>query len=151
MSFMQLVVFKLDGQEYGVDIKDVREIGPLGKIVKLPNTPDYLEGILDLREQIIPVVNLKKRLKTIKSDICEDSRVLITLSSNRLMGYVVDEAQEVISVDIESIEKNFDLNANVHSRYVKGVAKIEERIIVLLSLSAIIKEEQHENVNEVNM
>jgi purine-binding chemotaxis protein CheW len=142
---MQLVIFKLDGQEYGIDIFMVNEIVPYGKPTKIPNSPAYIEGILNLRGHVIPIINLKTKFNMKDSGTDERTRIIVTNTGNCMAGFVVDEASEVITIDMDSIEPISEVVSNISRRYISGVGKLDnERMFILLNFNELYTEETKE-------
>lgn len=142
MSERQLVVFKLDKEEYGVEIMQVQEISPYQKPTKVPNAPSFVDGIINLRGEVIPIVNLKKRFNTPETEITELTRLIVVNNGSRRTGFVVDDASEVITIPDEDIEDAPPMIAGADRRYIKGVGKIGNRILIVLDLLKLFTEEE---------
>jgi purine-binding chemotaxis protein CheW len=142
METMQLVIFRLNGQEYGIDIFRVNEIVPYSNPTKIPNSPEYIEGVLNLRGHVIPVVNLKKRFKLEDSGTDERTRIIVANAGGVVAGFVVDEASEVLTVDKETIEPVSDIVVNIGRKYINGVGKLDNgRMYILLNFDELYREE----------
>lgn len=141
MSYIQLVVFKLGEQDYGVDILQVKEIGNLGKVIKVPNSPSHIEGIMDLRHEIIPVVNLSKKLNLQEKDTKSNSKTLVAYNGKGNTAFIIDDAKEVLTVDTSCVEYNAEACINSYGSYIKGIVKLEARILLLIDLLKIAKDE----------
>jgi purine-binding chemotaxis protein CheW len=133
MSYVQYVVFSLGKEEYGIEISFAQEIIRIPQqITKMPNMPSYIEGVVNLRGKVITVIDLKKRLGFEQTERSNDSRLLILNLENMLLGTIVDDVSEVIKIDDQSIEKlSFEISG-IDSNSVKGIGKIDERLILLL-------------------
>lgn len=140
MSSIQLVIFKLCGEEYGVNISKVKEIEPFREATKLPDTEDYIEGIINVRGDIIGVINMKKRLKLKECNIIPEARTIITSIGHKEIGFVVDEASEVLSVDSDDIEPVNDMLTSISARFIEGVAKIGKRIVIIIDVNKVFTE-----------
>lgn len=149
MAERQLVVFKLDKEEYGVEIMQVQEISPYQKPTKVPNSPSFVDGIINLRGEVIPVVNLKKRFNTPETEITELTRLIVVNSGSRRTGFVVDDASEVITVPDEDIEEAPPMITGAERRYIKGVGKIGSRILIVLDLHKIFTEEEEGQLENI--
>lgn len=140
MKTMQMVVFKLNDQEYGVDIFNVREIGPYRQPTQIPDSPEYIEGILNLRGDIIPILNLKKRFSLQEGNMSEKTRIIVINSGQQLIGIIADEASEVLSMDSEQIESVSDIMGPVNRRFISGVGKRADKMFIILNIEAILTE-----------
>ncbi len=146
MAEVQLVVFNLCNEEYGVDIMQVKEIVNYMVPVKVPNAPEFIEGIINLRSEIIPIINLKKRFNIEGQEIEENKRIIVMNINEKKVGFVVDEASEVISIENESIEPAPDIVIGVDRKYITGIGKSGERILIILELDKLFSEEEHEEL-----
>ncbi len=146
MAEVQLVVFNLCNEEYGVDIMQVKEIVNYMVPVKVPNAPEFIEGIINLRSEIIPIINLKKRFNIEGQEIEENKRIIVMNINGKKVGFVVDDASEVISIENESIEPAPDIVIGVDRKYITGIGKSGERILIILELDKLFSEEEHEEL-----
>ncbi|HYE11538.1 MAG TPA: chemotaxis protein CheW [Patescibacteria group bacterium] len=140
MKSIQLVIFKLCGEEYGVNISKVKEIEPFREATKLPDIEDYIEGIINVRGDIIGVINMKKRLRLKEHSIIPEARTIIVSIGHTEIGFVVDEASEVISVNSDDIEPVSDMFTSISVKFIEGIAKIGERIVIILDMNKIFGE-----------
>lgn len=142
METMQLVIFKLDEQEYGIDIFKVNEIVPYMNPTKIPNSPVYIEGVLNLRGHVIPIINLKEKFNIKNSGTDENTRIIVTNIDGNLAGFIVDEASEVITVEKDSIEPISEIVSNISKKYIKGVGNMDKgRMYILLDFNELYNEE----------
>lgn len=149
MSFSQFVVFNLGNEEYGLEISFAQEIIRIpNQITKIPNMPLYFEGVINLRGKVIPVIDLKKRFGNEQTTRSVDSRLLILDLENMLLGTIVDDVSEVIMIDDQAIEQlKFDISG-ITMNSIKGVAKRDKRLIVLLD-ALNIKDEIFQYSNQL--
>lgn len=138
MANRQLVVFGLDGEEFGIDISRVNIIEKPLEIFKIPNTPDFVEGVINLRGKVHTVVNLRKRFNISNKEFDDNTRFVIINSGSSLVALIVDEVKEIVSVDEENIEATPQTLSGLQKKYVTGVAKIDNRVILLLDLDTTI-------------
>ncbi len=125
MSENQYVIFKLDQEEFGIDIMNVKEIIPYQESVHVPNTPKFIEGIINYRGNVIPVINLKKRFNIGLAETTEDTRIIvITLGGEKEVGFIVDEASQTIRLDEDQIDPAPDIISGIDKRYIIGVGKL---------------------------
>lgn len=135
---IQIVVFGIGKEYYGVSIDAVHEIVRVPEITAVPDAPEFLEGVINLRGRIIPVVDLRKRLKIGRSERTKSSRVLITENNGRMIGILVDFVSEVRKLAGESVEPPPEMIAAVGIEYITGVAKVEDRLIIFLDMKKIL-------------
>ena len=149
MAEIQFVVFKLGKEEYGVDIMQVKEIVPYKEPVKVPNTPNFIEGIINLRSEIIPIVNLKKRFNIPGEALNEDTRIIVMNIEAKQVGFIVDDASEVTTINEENIETAPYIIAGIERKYITGIGKIKDRILILLDLDKLFSAKEKESLEAV--
>jgi purine-binding chemotaxis protein CheW len=152
---IQLVVFMLkQGDvvcEYGVPITQVQEIITMTRPTQLPQSPDFVEGIINLRGKIIPIIDLKKRFKMGASDITSDTRSVVVEVGGQTVGIIVDEVSEVLRLSHNDIEPPPAMVGGITAEYLTGVGKIEGRLLILLDMNKILSEtEKADLVSMVN-
>ena len=150
MEELQLVVFKLENEEYGVDIMQVQEISPYQQPTKIPNSPSFVEGIVNLRGDITPVVSLKKKFNLAETEVTEMTRLIIINNGSRKTGFVVDDASEVISISENNIEEAPSMIVGADRKYIQGIGKIDQRILVILNLHELLTEEEEDQLEDIN-
>ena len=134
MASQQLLVFNLNNEEFGVDISHVDSIIPPKEIVKVPNTPDYIEGLLSLRGKVYTIFNLRKKFHLPTIDINENTKIVIVNANSLVLGFIVDEVKEILKIDDESINENSGTVASLSKKFLAGAVKVDERIILILDL-----------------
>lgn len=135
---IQLVVFKLGREEYGVSILQVQEIKRMTDITRVPHTPDYITGVINLRGSVLPVVDLKKRLDLPAQTHTDHTRIIIVKIDEIVVGMVVDAVSEVLAIDQENIESPDAVVGGVAANFISGVGKLDNRLLILLNLEMII-------------
>ncbi|HWR43144.1 chemotaxis protein CheW [Sporomusa sp.] len=135
---IQLVVFKLGREEYGVSILQVQEIKRMTDITRVPHSPDYIKGVMNLRGSVLPVIDLKKRLNLPPQDYTDDTRIIIVKVEDITIGMIVDAVSEVTTIDQMSIEPPQAVVGGIAADYLSGVGKMENRLLILLNADAII-------------
>lgn len=144
------VIFKLNGQEYGVNINQIRSIERMEEIVPLPQTSDFIKGIINLRGSVIPIIDLRTRLGMQEEEATEQTRILVANVQDINVGLIVDDATDVIDIHEDIMEDAPELVKGVDYQYLKGVAKYEGRgLILLLDLDHVLNHEEIEEVKEV--
>jgi len=143
-GLMQLVGFIIGKEYFGVDILMVQEIIRAAPITAVPNSPEFVEGVINLRGSIIPVIELRKRLNLFMQDSKpEDSWILILNIEGRVTGFIVDSVTEVLKIDETTIEPPPDIVvAGLESQYIRGVCKIDEKLLILLDFDRILLVEE---------
>jgi purine-binding chemotaxis protein CheW len=138
----QLVVFRLGTEEFGVDISQVREIIRIGDITRIPGSPRYVDGVINLRGQVTTVVNLRHRLGLDGKAMDGNARIMILEVDKNVVGVVVDSVTEVKNLAASQIELLPDaLSTSVSSTYIQGVGKIDGRLLILVDLKHVIKDD----------
>ncbi len=135
---MQLVVFDLANEAYGVDIAGVQGIIRMQPITAVPRTPDFVEGVINLRGKVIPVVDLRTKFGLIASEESKDSRIVVVSIGGQEVGMVVDAVTEVLRIPASTIEPPSSVITTGDSAYILGIAKLDERLIILLELELVL-------------
>ncbi|WP_378951167.1 chemotaxis protein CheW [Pelosinus sp. sgz500959] len=146
---IQLVTFRLASEEYGLPITKVQEINRLVPVTKLPQTPNFMEGIINLRGRIIPVIDLRKRFEMVISDHDDDTRIIIVEINGQVVGVTVDAVTEVISLHTANIEPP-PATVALDSKYIDGVGKINDRLIILLDIDKILTDQEELTVKKIS-
>lgn len=138
--FKQLVGFMIGKELIGVDILTVQEIIRETPITPIPNAPDFIEGVINLRGSIIPVIDLRKRLKLMQTEVpSSDIWIIILTVEGRMTGFIVDRVTKVLNVPAGSIKPPPDIVvAGLKSQYIHGVCKLDQRLLILLDFSRIL-------------
>ena len=132
------LAFRLSNEEYGLEILKVREIIGLMGITKVPRTPHHIRGVINLRGKVIPVVNLRKKFSFEDKPTDDTSRIIIMEINGITNGLIVDSVSEVLRVPSSIIEPSPPMSSDLSSNFIKGIAKLEERLIVLLDIDRLI-------------
>ena len=130
----QLVIFDLAAETYGVDIGSVREIIRMQEITKVPRTPNFVEGVINLRGKVIPVIDLRKRFGFQQAEATKDTRIVVVDIDGNDIGVVVDAVTEVLRLSADAVEPPTGVITTADSDYLLGIAKLETRLIILLDL-----------------
>ena len=130
----QLVVFDLAEEGYGVDIGSVREIIRMQDITTVPRTPECVEGVINLRGKVIPVVDLRKRFGFPEADATKDTRIVVVDINGQDIGVVVDSVTEVLRIGADAVEPPSSVITTADSEYLLGIAKLDTRLSILLDL-----------------
>jgi purine-binding chemotaxis protein CheW len=134
-----LVTMFLSDEEYGIDVRLVQTIIRVSEITPVPRAPGFIKGVINLRGRIIPVVDLKRKLNLGEVDVsARASRIAVVKVRERLIGLLVDGASQVLRVPLTRIEAAPDEVVEIDANYIRGVAKLEERLIILMDLQKIL-------------
>lgn len=134
----QLVVFDLADEAYGVNIETVREIIRLQPVTVVPDTPDFVEGVINLRGAVNPVVDLRKRFNLPVSEETEDTRIVVVDIAGENIGVIVDGVTEVLRINEDAIEPTSAVITTEDSYYIEGIAKLGDRLLILLDLEKVL-------------
>ncbi|MDQ6648071.1 MAG: chemotaxis protein CheW [Pseudomonadota bacterium] len=143
---LQQLTFSLAGEEYGVDILAVREIRSWSRVTRIPQTPDYVLGVLNLRGAVVPIMDLRLRFGLQRESYGDDTVMIVVAIDKRLFGIVVDAVSDVIDIDPAAIKPVPDMGAVVDIRYLKGLATHVERMVMLLDVEKLMRPEDVETL-----
>ncbi len=145
-SLIQMVTFKIAEEEFGVDILKVQEIIRMMPITKVPNAPAFVEGVINLRGKVIPVIDMRKRfgMKTAIHD--SQTRIKVMDLGGQIVGFVVDAVCEVLRIKESTVEPPPAVVAGIGSEYMRGVGKLEDRLLILLDLDKLLTETEMESL-----
>ncbi|WP_157150003.1 chemotaxis protein CheW [Brachyspira sp. SAP_772] len=135
---INLVTFRLGNNEYAIDIMQAKEIIKMEKITLIPNAPDYVEGVINLRGNIIPIVDLKKRFNLEENEGDKNTGIIIVKIDDVDMGIIIDAISKVVSIATSNIQPPPPMLSGIGQKYIKGVAKLEDKLLVVLDLEKLI-------------
>jgi purine-binding chemotaxis protein CheW len=138
----QLVVFQLGAELYGVEISRVHEIIRLQTVTRVPRAPSFVEGVINLRGKVIPVVDLRRRFGLVSAEHTRASRIVVVEIGDQVVGIVVDGVSEVLRVNGATIEPPSPVVASLDSEYIHGIAKLPERLVILLDLDRVLARDE---------
>jgi len=137
-EILQLVSFNLGNEEFGIDILKVQEIIRWMTITKIPNSPAFIEGVVNLRGRVIPVIDLRIKLGLEKYELNNQTRIVVVEISGLTVGFIVDAVSEVLRIPKNITEAPPSLVAGINSEYITSVGKLEDRLLILLDLEKIL-------------
>lgn len=143
------VIFTLGDEEYGLDIMLVNAIEKYTDMVKIPNAPSYISGIINLRGDVIPVFSLRRKFGLPDKTIDENSKMIITKSNGILMAYEVDAVKEIMEIPSEELNETPVIVKNKNTAYIKCVANISGRMILLLDHDGILSLNEKESIEDL--
>lgn len=136
-----LVTFYLDREEYGIDVRQVQEIRRVGEITVVPRAPEFVRGVINLRGRILPVLDLKKKLGLGEVEDSKSARIVVARVRDRLLGLLVDGASQVPKIPVSRIEAAPEEVFERGGDYIRGVAKLDDRLIILVDLERLLAHE----------
>ncbi|HEX2986717.1 MAG TPA: chemotaxis protein CheW [Chloroflexota bacterium] len=144
----QLVVFELGEEAYGVDIGRVQEIIRMTAITKVPQAPEHVEGVINLRGKVIPVIDLKRRFGLPEGSGAKAGRVVVIDVAGHTVGMVVDGVSEVLRLHMADVEPPSPVVTSIEATYLRGIAKLDGRLILLLDMDKLLTWEERQQLNE---
>lgn len=150
ISEMQLVTFNLGKEEFAVPILQIQEINRLVDITKVPRSPDFVEGVINLRGKVIPIIDLRKRFGLPQAELGKYARIVVVNMDGRMVGLIVDSVSEVLRLSEDAIEPAPPVVAGIDSEYIRGLGKLDGRLLIMLDLSKILTKEEKKELVAVN-
>jgi purine-binding chemotaxis protein CheW len=141
-----LVVFSIAQEFYAAPIFQVREVIKLPKTIKIPQSPHFVEGVMNIRGKVIPVINLKKRLNLSHDEVDEKARVMIVELTSQNAGLIVDQVSEVVRITPCDIKEAPKMTSVIDNQYIKGVVYHKDRMLILLDLNRIFSSDEQEDL-----
>lgn len=141
----QYVIFRLENENYGIPINYVETIERISEITRVPNAPFYLKGVINLRGEVVPVIDLRQRFQLSKKEITDESRIIILSVDEMIVGILVDTSSEVLTIDNEAIDHTASLVNTFEDDYINGIGKVNERMIIILDIYKILGVELENN------
>lgn len=149
-SEMQFVSFLLGEEEFGADILMVQEIIRMQSITRVPNAPHFVEGVINLRGKVIPIVDLRKRLHVEGNADRKKMRIIVVEVGGNMTGFIVDAVSQVLRIPKNTIEPPPSIVvAGIDSEYITGVSKLGEKLLILLDFSKILTIREQQALDEV--
>jgi purine-binding chemotaxis protein CheW len=147
---LHIVGFRVGSETFGVPITCVHEIVRVPVITNVPDSPEFVEGVINLRGKIVSVVDLRKRFGEARIDPHKKNRVIVVESEGKLVGVIVDAASEVLRIPNSDIEPPPSILQNSESSYVTGVGKLQGRLIILVDLKRVLQRGELRKLDEVS-
>jgi len=151
MSDKQYVIFKLDKEEYAIDINNVNEISEYVECTKVPNAPSFINGIINYRGNVVPVVNLREKFELPFSEVSENTRIIIFVMKGKQIGILVDDASQVITINDKNIEEAPSIIVNTEEKFISGIGKVDNRMIIILDMENLQNEEEKNAVDRMKI
>jgi purine-binding chemotaxis protein CheW len=141
-ELLQLVSFKIGNEEFGINILIVQEIIKTVQITKIPNAPVFVEGIINLRGKVIPVIDLRVKLNLEKKVQDKDTRIIVLEINSKTIGFIVDEVNEVLRIPKSITEPPPDMVTGLNSEFITAVGKLDDRLITLIDLEKVLSTDE---------
>lgn len=148
---VQVVTFRIGGSEFGLDVFSVHEIVRHEGVAPLPQAPPFVEGVVDVRGVLFPVVDLRRRFELPASGESEDARIVLAELGGRRLGLVVDQVTEVMRVPEPSISDPPDYVRGIGAEYIRGIARVDGRLIILIDMERVLSSEERIALEEVEL
>ncbi|MDF0725165.1 chemotaxis protein CheW [Cytobacillus sp. S13-E01] len=139
---IKVIVFQLQEEEYGVPVRQVRSIEKVQHITRVPRTVDFVKGVINLRGLVTPIVDLRKRFGITDTAYTDSTRIIIVVHGDMEVGLIVDAANDVIDIPMNSIEPPPEVVGMVEVEYINGVAKLDKRLLILLNLDKVLNPDE---------
>ncbi len=137
-ELLQLVSFNIGDEEFGVDILQVQEINRMLEVTRVPNAPEYVDGVINLRGKVIPIIDLRRRFGMERKEHDKNTRIVVVELSGKVVGFVVDAVREVLRIPRSVTEAPPSIVGGVHEEYITAVGKLEDRLLILLDLERVL-------------
>ena len=146
-EIFQLVTFSIGEEEFGVDILKVQEIIRTMEITKVPRAQPFVEGVINLRGKVIPIIDLRRRFELASKTHDKHTRIIVIEMDVMIVGFVVDSVSEVLRIPASTVEPPPPVVAGMESEYISGVGKLQDRLLILLDLDKLLSTEEMEKLN----
>lgn len=148
-ELLQLVSFNIGEEEFGVDILKVQEINRMVEVTRVPNAPEYVDGVINLRGKVIPIIDLRRRFGMPRKEKDKNSRIIVVELGGKVLGFVVDAVSEVLRIPGSVTEPPPSIIAGIKAEYITAIGKLENRLLILLDLERVLTVDEHEELRKV--
>ena len=145
-ELLQLVSFMIGDEEFAVDILIVQEIIRMLQITKVPNAPDFVDGVINLRGRIIPVIDLRCKMGMKRIEHDKNTRIVVVEVIGKTVGFIVDAVTEVLRIPSSITETPPEIVAGVNSEFIKAVGKLEDRLLILIDIEKILSSSEYKEL-----
>lgn len=147
----KIVVFSIGEEEYGAGISQVERILDMEKITMIPDVPKFLKGVINYQGRIIPIIDLKERFNLPGTNINDDSKIIIAKHESGDVGFIIDNVSQVLDVEDDAISPPPEVIGGIVKEYIKGIIKLEKRIIIYLDLGKILSFDEREQLKNLTV
>ncbi|HXX63760.1 MAG TPA: chemotaxis protein CheW [Bacteroidota bacterium] len=137
-ELLQLVSFKIGDEEFGVDILKVQEINRMLDVTRVPNAPECVDGVINLRGKVIPIISLRRRFRLERKENDKNTRIVVVELDGKVVGFVVDAVSEVLRIPRSVTEPPPSVVSGIEAEYIRAVGKLEDRLLILLDLEKVM-------------
>jgi purine-binding chemotaxis protein CheW len=148
---VKVIIFRLKDEEYGVEVSQVKSIEKLEHITRVPRTPKFVKGVINLRGVVTPIIDLRNRFGLEEAAYTESTRIIIVAVGELEVGLIVDAANDVIDIPVNAIEPPPEVVGGVEAAYLRGVAKLEKRLLILLNLDKVLNTEEIKQLDSLEV
>ncbi len=148
-GLLQLVSFMIGSEEFGVNILYVQEINRMLQITKVPNAPYFVDGVVNLRGRVIPVIDLRTKLGMERKEHDKNTRIVVVEVEGKTAGFIVDAVKEVLRIPAGITEPPPEIVTGMNSEFIMAVAKLEDRLITLIDLEKVLSNNEKKKLKEV--
>lgn len=148
-ELLQLVTFSIGEEEFGVDILKVQEIIRTMEITKVPRAPEFVEGVINLRGKVIPIIDLRRRFGLSSKAYDNHTRIIVIEINSMIVGFVVDSVSEVLRIPVSTVEPPPPVVAGLESDYISAVGKLQDRLLILLDLDKLLSADDLEQLTQM--
>ncbi|MEC5422672.1 chemotaxis protein CheW [Virgibacillus sp. C22-A2] len=145
----KVIVFQLKDEEYAVSVQEVGSIERIQSITRVPQTDDFVKGVINLRGVVTPIIDLRVRFNIEETEFTESTRIIIVYLEEMEVGLIVDSANDVIDIPENAIEPAPEVIGTVHVDYIEGVAKLDNRLLILLNLQKVLTRQEIAELKQV--
>lgn len=146
---MKVIVFRLGDEEYGVDVDQVRSIERLQHITRVPRTASFIKGVINLRGVVTPIIDLRTRFDLEELEPTDSTRIIIVAVDEIEVGLIVDAANDVIDIHQDIVEPPPEVVGGIEAAYLRGIAKLDNRLLILLNLDKVLSAEELHQIKEL--
>lgn len=140
---LKVIVFTLAHEEYGIEVDKVQTIERMSPITRVPKTPAFVKGVINLRGVVVPIIDLRGRFGLPESEYTENTRIINVAVKDLEVGFIVDSANDVIDIDSDMIESPPEVVGGIKAKYLRGVAKVsEQRLLIMLNLDEVLNKSE---------
>lgn len=149
MTDLKVIVFRLQDEEYGVDVSQVLSIERMEHITRVPKTAEFVKGVINLRGVVTPIIDLRSRFGLEATPYTDSTRIIIVSVEGVDVGLIVDSANDVLDIPVDAIEPPPEVVGGVEATYLHGVAKLEKRLLILLNLNKVLSAEEVKQLDTI--
>jgi purine-binding chemotaxis protein CheW len=148
-ELLQLVSFNIGEEEFGVDILQVQEINRMVEVTRVPNAPEYVDGVINLRGKVIPIIDLRRRFGMPRKEKDKNTRIIVVELNAKVLGFVVDAVSEVLRIPKSVTEQPPSIVAGIDAEYITAIGKLENRLLILLDLDRVLNTDESQLLKKV--